>query len=135
MTKQRELLVNKIQCPDGTILQSTHRHDYKEHTQEDGRSYFVDGGLAYQRIGHSDLEFTDLSIYSDDPHEVIRKGFTWTSIYDKNGKLLDNPEVRFLKDLDDKHVETLCYYTLKGYPEKINKVFVDEFNYRKDLEE
>ena len=39
----RQLLVNKIQCPDGTIIQSKHQHDFVQHTQEDGREYAVVG--------------------------------------------------------------------------------------------
>lgn len=38
---ERELLVNKIRCPDGTILESRHRHDFKQHIQDDGREYFI----------------------------------------------------------------------------------------------
>lgn len=132
MKEERELLVNSIKCPDGTILKSTFRHDYKEHTQADGRVYFVDGGLDYQRIGHSDTEYKDLTIYTDDPHSIIRELFTWGSIYDAKGKPLKEIVFRKLKDLDNKHIKVLCYFTLKGYPEKINKVFVDEHNYRLD---
>ena len=128
----RHLLRNAIQCPDGTILESTHGHDFQHHTQEDGREYFVDGGLNYQRIGYSDEEFTDLSVYSDDPHETIREAFKWTRNFDKNGKRLQKSEQRLLKELSNDHIESLCYFTVKGYPDFINKVFVDEHNYRID---
>jgi hypothetical protein len=128
--KQRELLVNKIRCPDGTVLQSTHQHDFKQHIQEDGREYFIDGGTQYQRIGYSDLEFEDLSLYTDDPHEKIREEFIWGRNFDKNGKKLPQTEYIALKDLEDGHLESLCYFTLKGYPAKINQVLVNEWNYR-----
>ncbi len=127
---EKELLVNKIQCPDGTILESRHRHDFKQHTQEDGREYFVDGGLDYQRIGATDEEFTNLVVYSTDPHDKIRESFIWGRNFNKKGKRLPETEYIKLKDLDTEHVKTLCYFTLKGYPEKISKVFVDEYNFR-----
>ena len=128
--KQRELLVSKIRCPDGTVLQSTHQHDFKQHIQEDGREYFIDGGTQYQRIGFSDEEFKDLSLYSDDPHEKIREDFIWGRNFGKNGKKLPQAEYIALKDLEDDHLESLCYFTLKGYPAKINQVLVNEWNYR-----
>lgn len=130
--EQRQLLVNKIQCPDGTILESKHRHDYREHTQEDGRTYIIDGGLNYQRIGFSDREYADLSVYADDDHSIIREDFEWVRRMDKNKKLLEEPQILKLKDLSNNHVESLCYFTVKGFPDFINKVFVDEHNYRID---
>jgi len=128
--KERELLVNKIQCPDGTILESRHRHDYREYKQEDGRFYMIDGGLHYSRRCGKD--YIDLCVYTDDPHDKIREHFAWGRNYDKNGKKLPQTEYILLKDLEDDHVKTLCYYTLKGFPAKINKVFVDEWNIRVD---
>lgn len=132
--EQRQLLVNKIQCPDGTILESKHRHDYQEHTQEDGREYMVDGGLIYQRIGFSDEEFKDLTVYTDDDHSLIREHFEWTRRMDKNKKMLSEPQILKLKDMSNDHIENLCYFTVRGYPDFINKVFVDEHNYRIDHE-
>lgn len=127
----KEILVNKIKCPDGTILESRYQHDYQCHVQEDEREYFVDGGLQYQRVGSSDDEFTNLAVYSTDSHDKIRDNFVWGRSMDKNGKLLPEVEYIKLKNLTDDHVETLVYFTLHhNYPSKINKVFVDEHNYR-----
>lgn len=63
--KEKKLIRNAIQCPDGTIIESKHRHDFVLHRQEDGREYFVDGGLDYQRIGYSDNEYKNLSEYGE----------------------------------------------------------------------
>jgi len=126
-----QLLVNKIKCPDGTVLQSKHCHDFQMHTQEDGREYFVDGGLEYQRVGFSDEDFEDLTCYTDDPHEKIRECFEWTSVLDENGERLEEPTTRLLKDLTDDHVEALVRFTAEDYPEYIHKVFVDEQEYRR----
>ena len=125
------LLHNSIQCPDGTILVSKHRYDFKSHTQEDGREYFVDGGLDYQRIGYSDKEYVDLSVRSDDPHEEIREHFEWVRRMNEQGQMLPKPEVVKLKDITDSHLMALVEYTKEGYPEEINKVFVDEIEFRK----
>lgn len=130
---ERKLLVNKIQCPDGTVLRSFSRHHFVEHTQADGREYFVDGGIDYQRIGHSDNQYVNLAVYVDDPIELIREHFTWTSWYDKDGKPLGAPETRLLKDLTDNHVLNLVEYTKsrpQRYPEYIVDVFVQESELR-----
>lgn len=129
----KQLLVNKIQCPDGTVLRSFSRHHFVEHTQEDGREYFVDGGIDYQRIGHSDDEYVNLAVYTDDPIELIREHFTWTSWYDKDGKPLTTSETRLLKELTDSHVLNLIKFTKarpQVYPEYIVDVFVRESEFR-----
>ena len=41
------LLQNAIQTPDGTILHSTHVHDYVAHKDANGHFYATDGGLDY----------------------------------------------------------------------------------------
>lgn len=124
------LLHNSIMCPDGTILVSRHQHDFQMHKQEDGREYFVDGGLEYQRIGHSDNEYTNLSVYSDHNHDRIRNNFEWTRNFDKDMNKLPKPERIKLKDITDDHLVALVEWTKEGYPEEIHKVFLDEVSYR-----
>ena len=128
----KQLLVNKIKCPDGTVLVSRHRHDFKEHTQADGRTYMVDGGLSYQRIGHSDEEFENLACYTDDPHEKIREHFEWTKRLDADGDPLEKPEIVLLKDITDAHLEALITWTSEDYPKWVNQVFVDEKAWREN---
>lgn len=124
------LLYNAIKCPDGTLLVSRHRHDFKMHVQEDGREYFVDGGLAYQRIGHSDNGYINLCVYSDDSHEKIREYFEWIRHFDKDMNKLPEPEIIKLKDIQDDHLIKLVEWTKDGYSKEIHKVFVDEVKYR-----
>ena len=116
---ERQLLHNSIQCPDGTILVSRSHHNFVEHKQDDGREYFVDGGLSYQRIGFSDEEYKDMAVYSDDPHEKIREHFEWGNNFDKD-----------MNRLPDDHLDALVTFTADGYPDFINKVFIDEKAYR-----
>lgn len=71
---ERKLILNSIKTPDGTILISRHRHDFVSHTDKvTGKEIFLDGGNDYQRIGGEG--WTDLSIYSDAPFEVIRENY------------------------------------------------------------
>jgi hypothetical protein len=118
-------------CPDGTVLVSRHQHDFQMHKQQDGREYFVDGGLLYQRIGYSDNEYTNLCVYSDDLHEKIRELFEWIRHFDKDMNKLPQPETIKLKDITDDHLVALVEWTNSGYPKEIHKVFVDEIEYRK----
>lgn len=124
------LVKNAIECPDGTIIQSTYRHDYVSHTQEDGRTYAVDGGLVYSRIVASDKKYTNLCVYSDDPHEIIRENMTWGSY----GKNADQPlTVRLLKELSNDHIDSVIEYLEKKYPDEYSeqiKIFREERSYR-----
>lgn len=128
----KQILVNKIKCPDGTILVSKHRRDFQEHLQEDGREYFVDGGLDYQRIGFSDEEFENLTCYVGDPHEKIRQHFEWTRCMDSEGNLLPKREQVLLKDITDDHLKALVDWTAEDYPDYIHQLFVDEVEWRKN---
>jgi hypothetical protein len=65
----RILLANWIMCPDGTMMPSFHTHDFRTRKDDQGRISTVDGGIDYLRRAG---EYTEMSIYSDDPFEVIR---------------------------------------------------------------
>ena len=77
----RRLVANRIITPDGTLLQSYHRHDYKSHDDVvSGETYMVDGGISYQRRSTNNIAATDVSVYSDDEHQLIRTAFHWNSM-------------------------------------------------------
>ena len=101
--KEAKLIRNAIQTPDGTILESTHRHDYVTHTDENGKRYMVDGGNDYsRRSAHGDER--DLCLYDDEPHEVQSEILDWGS-YGKNG---DEPLHRIqIKDMETEHIEAV----------------------------
>ena len=71
-----QLIRNAIQTPDGTILESKHRHDYRSYTDANGKTYMVDGGLEYLRRSIHDDQI-DMSLYDDESHEVQRKITKW----------------------------------------------------------
>lgn len=70
MDENRKILVNCIMTPDGNILISHSRHDYKAYENSRGVYSMADGGRDYLRRGG---EYIEMSIYEDDPFEVIRR--------------------------------------------------------------
>lgn len=125
-TKDREILVNMIATPDGTILQSRNRHDYVSHVDnKDGNTYFTDGGSDYihRSIGG---DYTPLDCYTDTPHHITRQYFDWGT-YGKCGTL---PLRRvLLKDLDTSHIRAIID-TQTHLPSKFIKMFIRELKYR-----
>ncbi len=73
-----KIVRNSITTPDGTELISRYTHDYKTHVDANGLEYMVDGGLSYLRRNlHLNHPYTETSLDSDDPHEILREGVTW----------------------------------------------------------
>ena len=105
--KEPKLLVNAMITPDGTFLDSRHRHDYKTHFDSVTKcEYTVDGGLDYVRRSTHPPEFAPKSIvlYSNSDHEDLREYFTWGT-HGING---DQPKKLVkLKHLDKEHIEAI----------------------------
>jgi len=77
MTKS-QIVCNRIMTPDGTIIQSHHRHDYVTHLDKNGKEYMVDGGHDYLRRNvYDDAPYIEMSRYTSDPYEDLRQSFTW----------------------------------------------------------
>ena len=86
MTTNNPLIYNAIRTPDGTIIESRHRHDFVCHTDTvTGERYCVDGGLEYIRRVNWHLDCKELSLDDTEPHEVQRVVIKWGS-YGKDGK-------------------------------------------------
>ena len=124
-----KLLANRIITPDGTMLQSCHRHDYKEYTDKNGKDYMVDGGLEYtRRIQNFDAPHTEANVYDTDPHEVIRDAFHWGT----RGKDGRQPvEFKPISSLSNKHIHNIIM-TQTHVPDHIADAFVNEEFYRRD---
>ena len=105
MKQNSQLVSNKIMTPDGTIIQSFHRHDYVVHLDRNGHKYMVDGGLEYLRRNiHEDAPYTELSLCCDDNFDDIRREFHWgTRGKDGRQPLKWKP----LCDLDTTHIEAI----------------------------
>lgn len=123
------LVANRIRTPDGTIVQSFHRHDYKIHKDKNGFEYMVDGGLDYlRRAVNPDAPHEEISVWTDDPFEDIREAFHWGT-RGKDGKqpLAWKP----LKDLDTSHIEAILE-TQQQVPDHMVEIFKEELNWRKN---
>lgn len=76
--KNKQIVCNRIITPDGTVLQSHHRHDYVTYRDKNGLVYMVDGGHDYlRRIVQDEAPATEFSLTMEDPYEDVREGFTW----------------------------------------------------------
>jgi len=127
----KHLLVNAIVTPDGTMLESTHRHDYQEHKDANGETYILDGGINYIRRSLNQIPAKDASVYSDDPHEIIREAFRWGT---RGPGRLEPLKWKILATLEDDHIEAILATQLQ-LPEYIRKVFKNEQVYRKNEHE
>ena len=58
-----QIVCNRIITPDGTVLQSHHRHDYVSYIDKNGLEYMVDGGHDYlRRIVQDEAPATEFSL-------------------------------------------------------------------------
>lgn len=129
----RQRYASRIRTPDGTILQSFHRHDYKEHEDAvSGETYILDGGIDYIRGSINKVPAEDLTVYADDPFEVKREVPIWGT-YGKDGK----QELRWVSvaEMEDGHIQALldpAMYVAK----RVKDVLKEEaLNRRLDLDE
>ena len=105
----RKLVYNAIQTPDGTVLESTSRHDYKTHLDANGKTYMIDGGLEYVRCSANGDEVS-LAKYQDQPHEQIRE-YAFRSGYGKPGtEDYGTYRVTRIADMDNDYLEASIVY-------------------------
>ncbi|MDB4261700.1 hypothetical protein N9895_02140 [Gammaproteobacteria bacterium] len=121
-----DILSNRMRTPDGTILESKHRHDYVTHTDANGKEYMLDGGLDYVRSSANGDEYL-LTMYTDFPHAVSRLHVKWGT-YGKNG---DETMVHVkIADMSTEHLQA-CLDTQKStMSPTLYKVMQDELEYR-----
>lgn len=121
------IIRNSIQTPDGTILQSFHRHDYVSHIDANGETYFIDGGQSYIRMSCNKEPCTSRFVYSDADHETIRECFTWGT----RGVDGDQPLTQMLlKDMSIDHIEAILATQSHIRNTHIEKLFVAELIHR-----
>lgn len=129
---EQSIMANRIQTPDGTVLQSFNRHDFKIHVDKvTGETYGVDGGCDYLRRIGSVRECKELSVYSDDSHDVIREAMHWGT----RGRGGTEP-LRYiaLKDMTSDHIQA-CLDTQPRMHPHFRKAMEDELEYRNEKEE
>lgn len=125
---QDNIVYNAIRTPDGTILESRHRHDYKEYKDKNGYEYIVDGGTTYIRRGWTPdaPDYEELSLTLDDPHDKIREVVRWGT-YGKNG---DQPLTYVaIKDMSSNHLQA-CLSNIPNMNRSFRTVMENELEYR-----
>lgn len=124
---ERKLVANMIRTPDGTVLQSCHRYDYKAyHDQVSNEIYMVDGGISYQRRNINEVPYEELSLYADDPFYLVREHFVWGT----RGPNGDQPlTYKPLCALDTDHIQAILK-TQHHLRDDIRDLFVQELAYR-----
>lgn len=104
---EKRLIYSAIRTPDGTILESNHRHDFVSHVDKNGETYQLDGGCDYIKRSINIVEAEDLSLYSDSPHKQIREVVSRGS-RGKDGK---QPLAYIkLREIDDEYLQAIIDY-------------------------
>ena len=121
----KTIIYNAIRTPDGTVLESNHRHDYKEHVDANGKTYMIDGGNDYIRCSANGDEVF-LTVYLEDGHDKVREYMKWGT-RGKDGK----QPLRYvaLKDMDTDHIQA-CLDTQYQMSERYRTAMKNELNYR-----
>ena len=127
LRRSSSMIRNAMRTPDGTILQSRHRHDYVTHTDDNGKFYMLDGGLSYvRRSANGDEEM--MAVTLAEPHEEIREACDWGT-YGING---DQPlSYITLCDMTTDHIEAVLKNVSSINP-AIKTAMQNELEYRND---
>lgn len=130
--KEPELLVNRIQTPDGTVLISRFTHDFVSYTDANGEEYFIDGGMDYTRTSVNKEPAKLLCLYDTDMKylfEEIRK-YVYRGTFDENGERIWKP----ICELSNNHLDNIIKYNKeRGHSgSKQEKVIKKEIKYRKE---
>lgn len=132
MTKSErslKLIRNAIQTPDGTILESRHRHDYKTYTDANGDEYMIDGGLDYIRSSANGDEVY-MALYDNEPHEVQRVVLKWGT-YGING---DQPlTLKPIAEMDTGHLAAVLTECNPAYVYR--RAMVKEMEMRDEMDQ
>ena len=120
-----KILRNIIRTPDGTLLESKTVHDYVTHKDENGETYFNDGGKAYLRRSVNIEPYEDLTIYDTDEIEKIREHFLWGT-YGKTGN--EKLQYKKLCDMSNMHIKAIIVDNFS--PEHVLNIFKREIQYR-----
>lgn len=123
----RQLVLNQIQTPDGTVLTSRFRHDYQSHLDENGETYVVDGGTSYAMRSVNNIPAKELSVYADECHTKVRCVLTWGT-YGING---DEPcKFLTLNEMTTPHIEAVIKNVKRLDPWR-KQIMENELAYRK----
>lgn len=126
---ERELIYNAIRTPDGTVLVSYHRHDYKTHVDKNSETYMIDGGNDYIRASVNKEPAESLAVYSDAPFEQIRE------VIHRGGRGVDGTEpLKYVKlsEINDEWLDAIIVYENNHRPDnRFLKYYLAEQKFRK----
>ena len=121
------ILSNCMRTPDGTMLESMHRHDYVTHLDANGKTYMLDGGLDYVRSSaNGDEEL--LTVHHDDPHEVVRDAARWGTCGKKGDETLVLVKIM---NMSTPHIQACLDTQKKTMSADLYQVMINELAYRK----
>ena len=124
------ILVNKIQTPDGTILESKHRHDYKVYKDKNGEEYMVDGGTSYLRRNINIEPYIELSIIDNGTHKLRRQYLTWGNNYDKDMKRLPETVYTPIMNMTSEHIQAILDNNYVENNKFYKELFEEELKFR-----
>lgn len=111
-----DMIYSAIECPDGHILESLHRHMYVTHTDKtNGKHYMLDGGNDYIRCSINGDE-KHIILYSYSPIEQVREKL----------KRWNNKEKKWvlLKDISNDWLEAILKDYLNDTYQMENKFLI-----------
>ena len=125
----RKLVLNRIRTPDQTVLTSRHRHDFVSHKDKNGEIYICDGGTEYIRRSINNEPYEDLSLYSDDPFEILRENIIWGS----RGKHGNEPlHYKSISNMSSNHIKSILSNC--KVVEFMEELFKKEISFRNECE-
>lgn len=107
---EKKLVLNRWATPDGTVLTSYSTHDYIQHTDKNGDTYFIDGGSDYIRMSVNDVPMTNMCVYDDAPFSVIRKS-VYRGTFDNESRRVWIP----LCNMSNPHLENCITYYVRSF--------------------
>lgn len=122
------MVYNAIKTPDGTILESRHRHDYVTHFDKVSREeYMLDGGIDYCRTNINKVQAESLQVCLEDGIEKVREVLKWGT-YGKEGK--DPLRIVKLSEMTTDHIEACLENVPRMHPH-YREAMEMELEYRK----
>lgn len=123
-----KIIRNSIMCPDKTVLESKHGHDFQSHLDKiTGEVFSIDGGHSYFKGSVNKVEPTYLHVTTEDPFEVQRDAFTWGT-YGKNGN--EPKKYIKLKDMTNEHIQAILDTQRHIKGTYVEELFEQELTYR-----
>jgi hypothetical protein len=100
------VVYSALLTPDGTLLESSYKYDYKTHKDKNGKTYRIDGGISYLRCTDNGDENL-IILFDTDPHHIIRRFSGRWSLTEKY--IGDKIYIRLFQ-MTDSHLDSCINY-------------------------